>query len=76
MMTGLQGREVLQSSSGWLPIDSTVYPGLVVMSIGFLLTNPKEAVRAAFADHRFHFTELPLSCILGHVARAQEKFHD
>ena len=44
MMTGLQGREVFQSSTGWLPIESTVCPGLVVMSIGFLLTNPKEAV--------------------------------
>jgi hypothetical protein len=46
MMTGLQGKEVFQSSSGWLPIESTLHPGLVVMSIGFLLTNPKEAVRA------------------------------
>ena len=47
MMTGLQGREVFQSSTGWLPIESTICPGLVVMSIGFLLTNPKEAVSAA-----------------------------
>lgn len=44
IMTGLQGREVFQSSTGWLPIESTACPGLVVMSIGFLLTNPKEAV--------------------------------
>ena len=46
IMTGLQGREVFQSSTGWLPIESTVCPGLVVMSIGFLLTNPKEAVNS------------------------------
>jgi hypothetical protein len=44
MMTGLQGKEVFQSSAGWLPIESTLCPGLVVMSIGFLLTDPKEAV--------------------------------
>ena len=41
-MLGLEGQEVHQSSSGWSPVY--VSDNLGVMSIGFMLTDPNEAV--------------------------------
>ena len=41
-MLGLEGQEVHQSSSGWSPVY--VADNLGVMSIGFMLTDPNEAV--------------------------------
>ena len=41
-MLGLEGREIHQSSSGWSPVY--VEENLGVMSIGFLLNNPDDAV--------------------------------
>jgi Mrp family chromosome partitioning ATPase len=41
-MLGLEGEEVHQSSSGWSPVY--VNDRLGVMSIGFMLTDPNEAV--------------------------------
>lgn len=41
-MTGLEGEEIRQSGSGWSPVY--VQPNLAVMSIGFLLTDPNDAV--------------------------------
>ena len=41
-MLGLEGEEVHQSSSGWSPVY--VSDSLGVMSIGFMLTDPNEAV--------------------------------
>lgn len=41
-MTGLEGEEIHQSGSGWSPVY--VQPNLAVMSIGFLLTDPNDAV--------------------------------
>ena len=82
MMTGLQGREVFQSSTGWLPIESTLCPGLVVMSIGFLLTNPKEAVAPPPPSSLKSNSAVAQFCVFvicllvtGDVARAQEELH-
>ncbi|KAJ3273834.1 Cytosolic Fe-S cluster assembly factor nubp1 [Terramyces sp. JEL0728] len=41
-MTGLEGEQVHQSNSGWSPVY--VNDNLSVMSIGFMLPNPDEAV--------------------------------
>ena len=41
-MLGLEGEEVHQSSAGWSPVY--VSDNLGVMSIGFMLTDPNEAV--------------------------------
>jgi Mrp family chromosome partitioning ATPase len=41
-MLGLEGQEVHQSNAGWSPVY--VEDNLAVMSIGFLLTNPDDAV--------------------------------
>lgn len=41
-MMGLEGEEIHQSGSGWSPVY--VLPNLAVMSIGFLLTDPNDAV--------------------------------
>lgn len=41
-MMGLEGEEIHQSGSGWSPVY--VQPNLAVMSIGFLLTDPNDAV--------------------------------
>lgn len=41
-MLGLDGEEVHQSSSGWSPVYAA--DNLGVMSIGFMLTDPDEAV--------------------------------
>ena len=41
-MLGLEGEEIHQSGSGWSPVYPL--PNLAVMSIGFLLTDPKDAV--------------------------------
>jgi Mrp family chromosome partitioning ATPase len=41
-MLGLEGEEVHQSSAGWSPVYVT--ENLGVMSIGFMLTDPNEAV--------------------------------
>jgi hypothetical protein len=41
-MLGLEGEEVHQSSAGWSPVY--VSENLGVMSIGFMLTDPNEAV--------------------------------
>jgi hypothetical protein len=41
-MLGLEGEEVHQSSTGWSPVY--VSDSLGVMSIGFMLTDPNEAV--------------------------------
>ena len=41
-MLGLEGEEIHQSGSGWSPVYPL--PNLAVMSIGFLLTDPNDAV--------------------------------
>ncbi|KAF8069438.1 NBP35 [Scenedesmus sp. PABB004] len=41
-LTGLEGQEVHQSASGWSPVY--VEDNLAVMSIGFMLPNPDDAV--------------------------------
>ena len=41
-MTGLEGEQIHQSSTGWSPVY--VSDNLAVMSVGFMLSNPDDAV--------------------------------
>lgn len=43
-MFGLEGRQVHQSSAGWVPVYTDATKRLCVMSIGFLLQNRSDAV--------------------------------